>query len=211
MVVSSPDSGLVFPDTGLEGAIRDHISKPTGPIYVSDVDTITYLYAYSRGISNLDSIQYLIALDTLYLYSNQIIDISPLSGFTSLSWLTLGVNQITDISPLAGLTSMVRLDLRSNQITDLSPYLTDYAKTAAAIDLLDLVITVDTSVAHLAGAMGKPVWVLLSYAPSFRWLLDRSDCPWYPTMRLFRQTDYGDWGSVFEQVRLTGGFYYVAP
>ncbi|WP_190274165.1 tetratricopeptide repeat protein [Geitlerinema sp. PCC 7407] len=76
----------------------------------------------------------------------------------------------------------------------------DMADTAAAIAQLDLVITVDTSVAHLAGALGKPVWILLSYAADWRWLLERTDCPWYPTARLFRQPSPGDWASVFRQV-----------
>ncbi|WP_136419776.1 tetratricopeptide repeat protein [Herbaspirillum sp. ST 5-3] len=72
----------------------------------------------------------------------------------------------------------------------------DFADTAALIELMDLVITVDTSVAHLAGGMGKPVWILLPYNPDWRWLLDRSDSPWYPTARLFRQPRPGDWDSV---------------
>jgi ADP-heptose:LPS heptosyltransferase len=66
---------------------------------------------------------------------------------------------------------------------------------------LDLIITVDTSIAHLAGALGRPFWLLLSYAPDWRWLLDRDDSPWYPTARLFRQPAPGDWGSVVAQVR----------
>jgi ADP-heptose:LPS heptosyltransferase len=61
------------------------------------------------------------------------------------------------------------------------------------MDNLDLIITVDTAVAHLAGAMGKQVWVPLSFAPDWRWLLNRDDSPWYPTMRLFRQSRIGDW------------------
>ena len=73
--------------------------------------------------------------------------------------------------------------------------------TAGLIESLDLVITVDTSVAHLAGAMGKPVWVLVPFAPDWRWLLDRSDTPWYPTMRLFRQPKAGDWDAVFRKVK----------
>lgn len=85
-------------------------------------------------------------------------------------------------------------------LQDLSPYLRTYADTARAIAQLDLVICVDTSVAHLAGALGKPVWVLLSYSCDWRWLLDRSDTPWYPTMRLFRQSKPGDWKGVFSDV-----------
>ncbi len=75
------------------------------------------------------------------------------------------------------------------EIIDLAPLLTDYAETAAAISHLDLVISVDTSVVHLAGAMGKETWVLLPFAPDWRWMLDRDDSPWYPTMRLFRQKE----------------------
>ncbi len=85
-------------------------------------------------------------------------------------------------------------------IEDLAPKLRDVADTAAIIAQLDLVITVDTSVAHLAGALGKPVWVALSYAPDWRWMRDRSDSPWYPTMRLFRQQERGDWQGVFDRV-----------
>ena len=73
------------------------------------------------------------------------------------------------------------------------PDLSDLADTAALITNLDLVISVDTSVAHLAGALGKPVWVLLPFIPDWRWMLDRSDSPWYPSMRLFRQSRSGDW------------------
>jgi tetratricopeptide (TPR) repeat protein len=85
-------------------------------------------------------------------------------------------------------------------IVDLSSKITDMADTAALIDRLDLVIAADTSVAHLAGALGKPVWVMLPFAPDWRWLLDREDSPWYPTMRLFRQPALGDWESVVDMV-----------
>jgi ADP-heptose:LPS heptosyltransferase len=66
--------------------------------------------------------------------------------------------------------------------------------------LLDLVITIDTSVAHLAGALGKPVWILLHHNADWRWLLDRDDSPWYPTARLFRQRRPGDWDGVVSDV-----------
>ena len=78
--------------------------------------------------------------------------------------------------------------------------LTDYAETAALIAALDLVITVDTSVAHVAGALGRPAWVLLPYAPDWRWLRLRSDTPWYSSVRLFRQPSPGDWNAVIESV-----------
>jgi tetratricopeptide (TPR) repeat protein len=75
-----------------------------------------------------------------------------------------------------------------------------FMDTAALINSLDLVITVDTSIAHLAGALGRPVWTMLCYMPDWRWMLDRGDSPWYPTMRLFRQTEKGDWGTVIDRV-----------
>ena len=86
-------------------------------------------------------------------------------------------------------------------VFDLSKLLTDFGETAAAVLSLDLVISVDTAVAHLAGALGKPVWTLLPYAPDWRWLLHREDSPWYPTMRLFRQPMAGDWASVIGDVK----------
>jgi len=85
-------------------------------------------------------------------------------------------------------------------IVDLGPYLTDFAETAAAMHHLDLVISTDTGPVHLAGALGQQVWVLLSAAPDWRWLMDRPDSPWYPTMSLFRQTRMGVWESVMRSV-----------
>ncbi len=76
----------------------------------------------------------------------------------------------------------------------------DFTDTAAAIENLDLVVTIDTAVAHLAGAMGKPVWIMLSYPPDWRWLLERTDNPWYPSARLFRLSKMGEWWPVFEQL-----------
>jgi tetratricopeptide (TPR) repeat protein len=91
--------------------------------------------------------------------------------------------------------------LRGNpRLVQLDERVKDMADTAAIISQLDLVISVDTSIAHLAGALGKPVWVLLPFAPDWRWLLDRSDSPWYPTARLFRQSRHGDWNGVIDRV-----------
>jgi hypothetical protein len=76
----------------------------------------------------------------------------------------------------------------------------DFADTAALIECLDLVITIDTSVAHVTGALGKPVWILLPYESDYRWMVGREDSPWYPTARLFRQPAPGDWAGVVAQV-----------
>lgn len=89
----------------------------------------------------------------------------------------------------------------SSLITDLSLELTDFAETAAAICQLDLVISIDTSVAHLTGALGKPVFTLLPFNSDWRWLSGRTDSPWYPGMRLFRQNHHGDWTGVIHEVR----------
>src|SRR5262245_7614818 len=75
-----------------------------------------------------------------------------------------------------------------------------FMDTAAVMKALDLVITCDTSIAHLAGALGVPVWVTLQFVPDWRWLLGRNDSPWYPTMRLFRQKQPGDWTGVFDEM-----------
>ncbi len=118
---------------------------------------------------------------------------------------------LTHFAPLAKLSSLALFSLQKGDaagqlvpeglhLTSLTQELTDFSETAAVIACLDLVISVDTAVAHLAGAMGKPVWVLLPFASDWRWLMNREDSPWYPTMRLFRQQRLGDWEEVFVRV-----------
>lgn len=85
-------------------------------------------------------------------------------------------------------------------VIDLTEDINDFSDTAALIENLDLVITIDTAVAHLAGALGKPVWTLLPFMPDWRWMLNRDTSPWYPTMRLFRQSSPGDWKPVIANV-----------
>ncbi len=89
---------------------------------------------------------------------------------------------------------------RMPKLVDYSDRLTDFMQTAALVERLDVVITVDTSVAHVAGAIGKPVWILLPFRPDWRWLNTRDDSPWYPTARLFRQSEDRQWGPVIERV-----------
>jgi tetratricopeptide (TPR) repeat protein len=90
---------------------------------------------------------------------------------------------------------------RSQKVTHIGDALDDFEDTAAVAALVDVVISVDTSVVHLAGAMGRPTWILLPFCPDWRWLLDRDDSPWYPTARLFRQPTPGDWDSVIARVK----------
>jgi len=117
------------------------------------------------------------------------------------------------LAPLADVEGVVFFSLqKSNEnekaatqpvrprLIDFTSSLCDFAETAALIDHLDLVICVDTAVSHLAGAAGKPVWTLLPFVPDFRWGLHGSQTPWYPTMRLFRQSKPRDWPGVMEMV-----------
>ena len=95
--------------------------------------------------------------------------------------------------------------LASTAIVDLTQGLSDFDETSALVSCLDLAITVDTSVAHLAGGLGCPVWILLPYTPDYRWMLDREDSPWYPTARLFRQAESREWSGVLERMRVELG------
>jgi hypothetical protein len=116
--------------------------------------------------------------------------------------------RLVDLAPLAKLPEVALVSLQPRfpardrasahlvPLIDLTADFTDFAETAAAVVNLDLVVTVDTAVGHLAGALGKPVWLMLPTPSDWRWLLERSDSPWYPTMRLFRQERPGDWGTV---------------
>ena len=110
------------------------------------------------------------------------------TGINLFSLQVGDANRQLELSPLAG------------HIIDLTGQIRDFADTAALINQLDLVISIDTAVAHLAGTLGKPVWLLLPYAPDWRWLLERSDTPWYPAMHIFRQEQPCDWGTVVDLV-----------
>ncbi len=118
---------------------------------------------------------------------------------------------LKDFEPLLGLRDVRFYSLQKGQassqtksyhnIVDLSSDIEDFSDTAAIISKLDIIITVDTSVAHLAGAMDREVWVLLPFSPDWRWMLHRKDSPWYPRARLFRQKRRGDWSGVIEEVK----------
>ena len=86
------------------------------------------------------------------------------------------------------------------KVVDLGPRLGDFSDTAALVAALNLIVSVDTAVAHLAGAMGKPVWILVPNPSDWRWMLGRDESPWYPTARLFRQKTPGQWASAIEEL-----------
>ena len=121
-------------------------------------------------------------------------------------WRSLPLAQIAPLTNLEGTTfyslqkgpaaEQIKQLKPSARLVDLQDELEDFADTAAIVANLDLVISIDTSVAHLAGSMGKPVWILLHNASDWRWFLKREDSPWYPTARLFRQTTQGNWHDV---------------
>jgi Flp pilus assembly protein TadD len=112
------------------------------------------------------------------------------------------------LAPLADVNGLLFCSLQKDsatlpplpQLADWTADLHDFADTAALLENLDLVITADTAVAHLAGALGRKVWVLLPFLPDWRWMLRREDSPWYPTMRLFRQPRPGDWSEPIERI-----------
>jgi hypothetical protein len=110
------------------------------------------------------------------------------------------------LAPLAAIPDTAWISLQKGTsdapfpLHDWTAELHDFAHTAALVQNLDAVIAVDTAVAHLAGALGKPVWILLPFSPDFRWLVDRSDAPWYPTARLLRQTSPSDWKGVVDRL-----------
>jgi hypothetical protein len=119
--------------------------------------------------------------------------------------------KLAEMAPLAEASGHVFVSLQlglparqaataSFPLVDVSDRITDFADTAALIEVLDLVITVDTAVAHVAGALGRPVWLLSRFDACWRWMRERDDSPWYPTMRLFRQTSPGDWADVMRRV-----------
>jgi hypothetical protein len=101
------------------------------------------------------------------------------------------------LDQLAGLPADSAIEILSDDFDEGGDAFVD---TAAIMSHLDLIITSDTSIAHLAGALGRPTWVALKYVPDWRWLLDREDSPWYPTMRLFRQQTPGDWKFIFAKI-----------
>jgi hypothetical protein len=129
-------------------------------------------------------------------------ELSGLFSAAPVKWFSLQVGKA--VGSLAGAP-------RGVQIVDLSPHIRDFSDTAAAVSALDLLISVDTSVAHLAGALARPVWLFLPFCPDFRWMLERNDSPWYPTMRLFREKRFGDRAPVIAEMAAELARWAKAP
>jgi tetratricopeptide (TPR) repeat protein len=126
---------------------------------------------------------------------------TALSSFAPLSAFQKDASDIAFYSLQVGLASAeAATPPQGMQLIDLTNHITDFADTAALIEHLDLVIAVDTSTAHVAAAMGKPVWLVLPFVAEWRWLIDRANTPWYPTMRLFRQPKLHDWEGAIAQL-----------
>ena len=122
---------------------------------------------------------------------------------------SLSLKQFSSILKLPFEFHSIQKEIRASDQEELAKHknlqqhqndLKEFSDTAAILNQMDLIISVDTSVAHLAGALAKRVWILLNYIPDFRWMLDREDSPWYPNARLFRQPKIDDWNSVIKKI-----------
>jgi hypothetical protein len=134
-------------------------------------------------------------------------------GFAGDHWRSVPLSSFAPVAQVQGVTlfslqrgfgreqlSAVAEAWRVKDLDDRADQDGAFVDTAALVMNLDLVITTDTAIAHLAGGLGVTVWVALPYSPNWRWLVDRTDSPWYPTMRLFRQTRFADWSDVFRRI-----------
>ena len=215
-------SGLESVVRGLAGVDRifDHDQLPTGFDYYIHLASLPYVFG-----TDLDSIPteipYLQApADRLQKWQAKFADTTSLR--IGLVWAGNPEHQVDryrsislqTLRPLFGIQGAQYYSLQKGSaaeqlktlppienLTDIAPELIDFRDTAAVISCLDVVLCVDTAVAHLAGALGRPVWLMLPTPADWRWLEHREDSPWYPTMRLFRQSQRGQWDHVVERVR----------
>ncbi len=169
---------------------------PTAPHYLSAPDA--YRRKWATALPETGKLRVGVAWAGSTIHANDhnrsmpIIHLAPLLGDASVDWYV--------IQP--GLTVSDQLSLKTvPHVRNPGEQLRDFADTAALIEQLDVVVAVDTAVAHLAGALGKPTWLMLTWAAEWRWLHERRDSPWYPSARLFRQPKPGDWDGVIEQVQ----------
>lgn len=211
---------------GLLRSVRGLAEVYTGDAVIPAYDYLCHLMSLPRlcGTSRLDlvpaDVPYLSAADDRRRYWRQRLDAVDAKLRIGLAWSGSPTNPddryrscpLSSLGALFGQPGVAwinlqlgaaRDELRASNlpVLDWGDEQTDYAETAALIAELDLVITVDTSIAHAAGALNRPVWLMLQHVPDYRWLIGRSDSPWYPSARLFRQPAAGDWVAVAEAVR----------
>lgn len=179
-------------------------------IFGTTLETVPASIPYLRAPVNHDALAGILSRDSARMKIGIVWAGRPVHATSSSRSRSCGLAEFMTIAQVPGVKifSLQKGDCRNElsmsgatrAVVDLDPLLVDFADTAYAISQLDLIVSVDTAVAHLAGALGVPVWIVLPHAPEWRWLLGREDTPWYPTMRLFRQPRPGDWAAVFQQV-----------
>jgi tetratricopeptide (TPR) repeat protein len=198
---SHPELGIAaqLPSGSLPGLFRtteSSFAETTSPFLIADpVKRASLRARYSDGRPLVGLAWYTNSRKTGRFRSIDLPRLAPLITRAELRWISLQYgdsNQLEDQALGAEFPLLVDRDV--DQLSDMDLF-------AAQIAAMDLVITIDNSTAHLAGALGVPVWVLLPFAPDWRWLDKREDSPWYPTMRLFRQPSAGDWQSLVETVK----------
>ena len=188
-----------LPSGSLPGLFRKDASAfaaTTSPYLVADPVARARLRARSADGRKLVGLAwYTNSVKTGRFRSIDLAQFAPLFALPGIRWVSLQYGSHDALEAQAAAAGApIFIDREVDQLADMDLF-------AAQIAAMDLVVTIDNSTAHLAGALGVPVWVLLPFAPDWRWLLDREDSPWYPTMRLFRQSRPGDWHSVIESLR----------
>jgi tetratricopeptide (TPR) repeat protein len=188
-----------LPVGSLPGLFRTNASAfaaTTSPYLIADANATKRLRArYADGRRLIGLAWYTKSSKTGRFRSIDLSLLVPLFRPRDIRWISLQYGDPGMLEKQARAAGApILIDRAIDQLKDLDIF-------AAQIAAMDLVITIDNSTAHLAGALGVPVWVLLPFAADWRWLLNREDCPWYPSMRLFRQTEFGNWQSVVERVR----------
>ncbi len=181
---------------GLFRTDRSAFAATTSPYLIANPRARKRLRArYADGRRSIGLAWYTKSTKTGPIRSIDLSLLAPLFTRPDIRWVSLQYGDPGTLeNQAAAAGAPILIDRTVDQFSNLDVF-------AAQIAALDLVITIDNSTAHLAGALGVPVWVLLPFAPDWRWLLDREDCLWYPTMRLFRQMELGNWQSVVERVR----------
>jgi tetratricopeptide (TPR) repeat protein len=193
------DISAHLPTGSLPGLFRttsDAFGATTSPYLVADpLQKEQFRTRYSDGKKLVGLAWHTRNKKTGYSRSVSLSQFAPLFARTGIAWVSLQYGDHDELERQAEAAhAPLLIDRAVDQFSDMDAF-------AAQIAALDLVITIDNSTAHLAGALGVPVWVLLPFARDWRWMLDRDDSPWYPTMRLFRQPKPGDWASVVEDVQ----------